>query len=188
MGKSATAALFAEAGVPVFDADAAVHRLYAGRAAPFVEARFPGSTAAGAVDREALGRRVVDDAEALGDLERIVHPLVREEREAFLAGARRDGASVVVLDIPLLFETGADALVDQVVVASAPEPVQKARVLARPGMTAERFAAMLARQMPDAEKRRRASAVIDTGAGFESARRQVRAVLARLAGQDGPVA
>jgi dephospho-CoA kinase len=180
MGKSATAAMFADEGVPVFDADATVHRLYAGPAAARVEAAFPGTVRDGVVDRAALGARVVGDAAAMRALEAIIHPLVREERALFLGQARAEGAAVVVLDIPLLFETGAEALVDHVVVVSAPESVQKARVLARPGMTRERFAAILAQQTPDAEKRRRAWVVIETGDGFEATRQHVRALLGSL--------
>lgn len=180
MGKSTTAALFADEAVPVFDSDSAVHRLYRGHAAPLVEARFPGTVHEGVVDREALGRRVIGDTAAMKDLEAIVHPLVREERAAFLAAAKTAGTRVVVLDIPLLYETGGDALVDKVVLVSASEAVQKARVLARPGMTPARFAAILGKQMPDAEKRRRADIIIETGDGIESARRQVRSVLAML--------
>ena len=180
MGKSTTASLFAAEGVPVFDADAAVHRLYGSRAVPAVEAAFPGVTRAGAIDREALGRLVVGDAAAMRRLEAIVHPLVREEREAFLAQSRAAGVSMAVLDIPLLYETGGEADVDVVVLASAPETVQKTRVLARTGMTEARFAAILAKQMPDAEKRQRARYVIGTGNGIEAAARQVRAVIAAL--------
>ncbi len=183
MGKSTTAGFFRAAGVPVFDADATVHQLYAGRAAPLVEARFPGTLRDGAIDREALSRAVLADAAAMRDLEAIVHPLVRDERARFLSQAAAGDAPIVVLDIPLLFETGGEALVDVVVLVSAPEAVQKARVLARPGMTPERFAAILAKQMPDAEKRRRAATVIETGEGLASAERQVRALLAELAGE-----
>ena len=184
MGKSTIAAMFEEEGVPVFDADAAVHRLYRGRAAPLVEARFPGTVNDGEVDREALSRRVIGDAAALKDLETIVHPLVRDERAAFLTLNRDAATPVVVLDIPLLYETGGDTLVDKVVLVSAPEAVQKARVLARPGMTPERFAAIVAQQMPDAEKRRRADIIIETGDGLESTRRQVLAVLGTLGRQE----
>lgn len=184
MGKSTIAAMFEEEGVPVFDADAAVHRLYRGRAAPLVEARFPGTVNDGEVDREALSRRVIGDAAALKDLETIVHPLVRDERAAFLTLNRDAATPVVVLDIPLLYETGGDTLVDKVVLVSAPEAVQKARVLARPGMTPDRFAAIVAQQMPDAEKRRRADIIIETGDGLESTRRQVLAVLGTLGRQE----
>jgi dephospho-CoA kinase len=181
MGKSTTAALFRDEGVPVFDSDAAVHALYKGRAAPLVEARFPGVARDGVVDRPALGAKVIGDPAAMRDLERIVHPLVKEERAIFLAEAHGAGAAVAVLDIPLLYETGAEAEVDLVVVVSAPESVQKARVLARPGMTPERFAGIVEKQMPDAEKRRRADIVIETGAGLDVARDHVRAALRRVA-------
>ena len=184
MGKSTTARLFREADVPVFDADAAVHALYAGEAVAAVEAMFPGVLRAGAVDRAVLRDRVVDDGAALRRLEAIVHPLVAARREAFLDDARRAGHPVVVLDIPLLFETGGDAGVDRIVVVSAPESVQKARVLARPGMTEAAFSAMLAKQVPDAEKRRRAHHLIDTGAGIEVARAQVEAVLRSLSAKE----
>jgi dephospho-CoA kinase len=180
MGKSTTARLFAEAGVPVYDADAAVHRLYENEAAPAIEAAFPGTTTGGKVDRAALGQRVVGDAEALRFLESIVHPLVGEARERFLADARAAGAKVVVLDIPLLFETGGESRVDAVVVVSAPAAMQRARAFER-GVSAEKLEALLARQMPDAEKRRRADFVVDTSQGIESARAQVRAILTAAA-------
>ena len=182
MGKTTTASLFAEQGVPVFDADAAVHRLYSGRAVVPVEAAFPGVTRNGAIDREALARHVIDDAAAMKRLEAIVHPLVREERESFLDAALGDGKPLVVLDIPLLFETGGEAQVDVVVLASAPATAQKARVLARPGMTEARFAAILAKQMPDAEKRKRARFIVETGTSIADARRQVVEVIAVLTG------
>ena len=180
MGKSTTAAMFAAQGVPVFDADATVHVLYRGRAIAPVEAAFPGVTRGGAIDREALGARVIGEVSAMKRLEAIVHPLVREERIAFLDRSQAAGAAIALLDIPLLYETGSERDVDVVVLASAPEAVQKARVLARPGMTEARFAAILAKQMPDAEKRRRARFVIETGDGLEAAERQVRAVIAAL--------
>ena len=180
MGKSTTAAMFRDAGVPVFDADAAVHALYRGDAVEPVEAAFPGVTRDGAVDRDLLRQRVLDDAAVLRRLEAIVHPLVQAERAAFLDAARRAGAPLAVLDIPLLYETGADATVDAVAVVTAPEDVQKARVLGRPGMTEARFSAILAQQVPDADKRARARFVIDTGAGLAAARAQVRAVMAAL--------
>ncbi len=182
MGKSTTAGLFREAGVPVFDADAAVHDLYAGEAVPLVEAAFPGVTRNGAVDRTILRSRVIGHPDALKRLEALVHPLVRARRAAFLAAARARGETRVVLDIPLLFETGGDPATDLVVVVSAPETVQKARVLARPGMTEATLSAILASQVPDADKRRRADVVIDTGGGIEAARAQVRALLDRLDG------
>ena len=185
MGKSTTAAMFAARGCPVHSADEAVHRLYSGRAAPLVEARFPGTAPGGVVDRVRLSAAVLDDAEALRDLERIVHPLVREEEARFLKDAREAKASVAVLDIPLLFETGGEARVDRTLTVSAPADIQRARVLARPGMTPERFEAILAKQMPDAEKRRRADFIVDTGAGLTEAEAQVEAILRELtAGPD----
>jgi dephospho-CoA kinase len=180
MGKTTTARLFAEEGVPVHDADAVVHRLYESEAAPAIEAAFPGTTRDGKVDRAALGRRVTGDAQALRFLESIVHPLVGKVRDAFLADAQAAGANVVVLDIPLLFETGGESRVDAVVVASAPADTQRARLLER-GIPADRLEALLARQMPDAEKRRRADFVVDTSGGIESARAQVKAILAAVA-------
>jgi dephospho-CoA kinase len=180
MGKSTTAWLFAEEGVPVYDADATVHRLYEGEAAPAIEAAFPGTTKGGKVDRAALGQRMVGDAEALRFLESIVHPLVGRVREQFLADAEATGAKVAVLDIPLLFETGGESRVDAVAVVSAPADVQRARMLER-GLPADRMEALLARQMPDAEKRRRADFVVDTSQGIEPARAQVRAILAAVA-------
>lgn len=182
MGKSATARLFAQEGVPVHDADATVHRLYAGAAVPLIEAAFPGTTRDGAVDRKELGKRVLNDAQALARLEAIVHPLVREAEAAFLAKARCAGENVVVLDIPLLFETGREGEVDAVVVVSAGDDEQRRRVMQRPGMTEETFRSILARQTPDADKRARADHVIDTSRGLEAARDQVRAVLAKLEG------
>jgi dephospho-CoA kinase len=180
MGKSATALMFAEAGVPVHDADAAVHRLYEGDAASAIEAIFPGVTSGGKVDREKLALRVLNDAAALKRLEAIVHPLVHREEERFLAEARARGARCAVLDIPLLFETGADRRVDVVVVVSAPYEEQRRRVLARPGMAEERFLSLLTKQLPDEEKRRRADFVVDTSQGFDSARAQVHAILLNL--------
>jgi dephospho-CoA kinase len=181
MGKSTTAAMFAEAGVPVHDADAAVHRLYEGEAVASIEAAFPGTTDGGKVDREKLGQRVLGDAAAIKKLEQIVHPLVRQAEERFLAEAERSGAPVAVLDIPLLFETGAQARCDAVAVVSAPAELQRARAFERPGMTEAKFQSILAKQMSDAEKRARADFVVDTGQGFEHARAQVRDILARVA-------
>jgi dephospho-CoA kinase len=177
MGKTTTARLFEEAGVPVHDADAAVHRLYEGEAAPLIEAEFPGTTKGGKVDRDRLAQRVLGDTPALQKLEAIVHPLVRAAEARFLAEARARGAPVAVLDIPLLFETGADQRVDAVVVVSAPPDVQRLRAFERPGMTAEKLQQILARQMPDAEKRARADFVVDSGQGIEAARRQVLGIL-----------
>jgi dephospho-CoA kinase len=181
MGKSTTAKFFAEDGVPVHDADAAVHRLYEGEAVAAIEAAFPGTTENGKVDRVKLAARVVGDEAARKRLEAIVHPLVRESEQRFLADARERGAPVVVLDIPLLYETGGEQRVDAVVVVSASPEVQRARVLARPGMTPERFEALLAAQVPDVEKRRRADFIVDTSAGFGAARAQVREILASIA-------
>jgi dephospho-CoA kinase len=179
MGKSATAQMFREEGVRVYDADAAVHAIYekGGAAVEPVGAAFPGVVIDGAIDRERLSKAVLNDAEALKKLESIVHPLVGAAQLDFLMAAREAGADLVVLDIPLLFEKGGDKRVDIVVVVSAPADVQRARVLDRPGMTPEKFEAILAKQTPDAEKRARAHHVIDTGHGFEHARAQVRAVL-----------
>jgi dephospho-CoA kinase len=181
MGKSTTAGFFAEAGVPVHDADAVVHRLYEGEAAPAIEAAFPGTTAGGKVDRGRLAARVVDQPEALRRLEAIVHPLVRDAETRFLAEARACGAKVVVLDIPLLLETSGDQRVDAIVVVSAPSETQRQRVLARPGMTPDKFDALLARQMSDSEKRRHADFVVDTSRGFEAARAQVQEILRAVA-------
>jgi dephospho-CoA kinase len=181
MGKSATAKMFAEEGIPVHDADAAVHDLYEGAAAPVIEAAFPGTTAAGKVDRDKLAQRVLGDSAALEKLEAIVHPLVRRAEQAFLDEAVRKDARVAVLDIPLLFETGGDARCDAVVVVSAPLKIQRARALERSGMTEQKFAAILVKQMSDAEKRARADFVVDTSKGFNVARTQVRDILARIA-------
>jgi dephospho-CoA kinase len=179
MGKSTTAGLFREAGVPVYDADAEVAALYAkgGPAADLVEAAFPGTTVEGAVDKARLSAALLDKPAALARLEAIVHPLIAARRAAFLEASRTRGAPVVVLDVPLLFEVGADAETDAVVVVSAPLDVQRARALARPGMSARKLELILARQVPDAEKRARADFVIDTSAGVQSARDQVRRVL-----------
>ena len=182
MGKSTAAAMFADEGVPVHDADAAVHRLYAGRAAPLIEAEFPGTVIDGIVDRQLLGAEVLNDPDALKRLEAIVHPLVRAEEQAFLAAARKTGAPLALLDIPLLYETGAETRCDKVVVVSAPAAIQRERVLRRPGMSEEKFAAILAKQVPDAEKRARADFVIDTGGGLDAARAAVRALVAELGG------
>jgi dephospho-CoA kinase len=181
MGKSTTARVFAEAGVPVHDADAVVHRLYEGEAAAAIEAAFPGATTGGKVDRNKLAARVLGDAAALKRLEAIVHPLVQRAEERLLAEAEARGERIAVLDIPLLFETGGDRRVDAVVVVSAPPEVQRARVLERPGMTMEKLEAILAKQMPDAEKRARADFVVDTAQGYEAARAQVRAILDAVA-------
>src|SRR5215203_1698110 len=180
MGKTTTARLFAEEGVPVHDADAAVHQLYEGEAAGLIEAAFPGVTKDGKVDRVALGQQVVGNRSALQRLEAIVHPLVRQAETKFLQEAERQGAPIVVLDIPLLFETGGEKRVDATVVVSAPAEMQRARVLER-GASLERLEALLKRQMPDAEKRRRADFVVDSSRGLEHARDQVRQILAAVA-------
>ena len=181
MGKSATAKIFAEEGTPVHDADAAVHRLYEGDAAPLIEAGFPGTTTGGKVDRNKLAKRVLGDAVAIKRLEAIVHPLVRRSEELFLEEAARKGATVAVLDIPLLFETGGEKRCDAVVVVSAPPDVQRTRAFERPGMTEPKFTAILTKQMPDADKRAQADFVVDTSKGFDAVRADVRDILARVA-------
>jgi dephospho-CoA kinase len=186
MGKSTTAAMFAEEGAPVYDADAEVRRLQVkgGGAVEAIEAEFPGMVKDGAVDRDALGSRVFNDPEALKRLNGIIYPMLGAGRAAFFEKAERDGVDAVVLDIPMLFETGGEARMDVVVVVSAPEHVQRERVLARPGYDAARLDAILARQMHDAEKRARAHFVVDTGQGLEHARDQVRAIMARIRSGD----
>jgi len=185
MGKSVTAGFFRAFGVPVHDSDAAVHALYAGAAALPVEAAFPGVTRDGVIDRAALGARVLDDIGAIARLESIVHPLVRAASDEFLARSRRVGAQIAVLDVPLLFETGGEHRCDAIVVASAPAAIQRARVLARPGMTPQKLAALLAKQTPDREKRRRAHFIVDTSLGLDSARGAVGDILRALAGRPG---
>ena len=181
MGKTTAAALFRRRGVPVYDADRAVHRLSAkgGKAVPAIDRAFPGAVVDGAVDRKTLGALVFGDDKALKRLEAILHPLVAEERRAFLRRARACRKPVVVLDVPLLFETGGDALADMIVVVSAPAFLQTARVMKRPGMTREKLAGILFHQMPDGEKRRRADVVIRTGAGKRPALRQIERLLAK---------
>ena len=185
MGKSTVAAMFAAEGVPVFDADAAVHRLQgpAGRVVAAIEARFPGTTGEGGVNRTALAEAVLGDDAAMKALEAIVHPAVGEERAAFLA--EHAAAPLVVFDVPLLFETGGDRAVDRVAVVSAAAEVQRARVLARPGMTPAKFEAILARQTPDAEKRARADFVIPTDVPLDETRASVRRVIACVTGSEG---
>ncbi len=182
MGKTETAKMFRALGIPVFDADAIVHQLYAagGKAVAPVGRAFPEAIRDGAVDRDLLGRAVLSDPEAISRLEAIVHPLVREARADFIADANASGADIAVLDIPLLFETGGEDQVDKVVVVSAPAEVQRQRVLERPGMTKEKFETILGKQMPDAEKRTRADFIIETDRGLDDARGQVKAVVDSL--------
>jgi len=181
MGKSTTATLFAEAGVPVYDADAAVHRLYEGEAVAAIEAAFPGTTANGKVDRNSLSSRVVHDAAAMRRLEEIVHPMLGASRQGFLRDAEQSGAPVAVVDVPLLFETGGEKRVDAVVVVTTTAELQRERILARPNMTEEKLQAILARQMPDAEKRKRAHFVVDTSHGLDPVRARIRDILAEAA-------
>ena len=178
MGKSTTAKLFAEAGVPVYDADAAVHQLYEGEAAPAIEAAFPGTTAGGKVDRAKLSARVLHDPAAIKRLEQIVHPMLGASRKKFFEDAEAAGAPVAVVDVPLLFETGGEKRVDAVVVVTTSPELQRERVLARGTMDGEKFEAILARQMPDAEKRRRADFVVDTSHGLDPVRARIRDILA----------
>jgi dephospho-CoA kinase len=180
MGKSTTAKLFAEAGVPVYDADAAVHQLYEGEAAPAIEAAFPGTTADGKVDRKKLSARVVHDPAAIRQLEQIVHPMLGASRQKFFDDAERSGAPVAVVDVPLLFETGGENRVDAVVVVTTSPENQRERILARGTMTGEAFDAILARQLPDAEKRKRADFVVDTSDGLDPVRAQIRDILAAI--------
>jgi dephospho-CoA kinase len=181
MGKSTTLQMFADTGVPVYDADAAVHAVYASTAVPVVEAAFPGTTADGKVDRQKLSQRVLGNPEALKKLEQIVHPLLGAHRQKFLEDAEKAGAPIVLMDVPLLFETGGEKRMDAVIVVSAPAELQRERVLARENMTQEKLDAILARQMPDAEKRKRADFVVDTSRGLEPVRADVKDILARVA-------
>lgn len=180
MGKSTTADMFKAAGVPVISADEIVHDLYNGAATPLIEEAFPGATSNGVVDRGQLSKMLLRDPGGFKRLEAIVHPLVREREHAFVEEARTAGHKLVLIDIPLLYETGAEDRVDVVVVVSCGPEVQRQRVLSRPGMTEEKFEAIVARQVPDAEKRRRADFVIDTSKGLEPARRQVDEIVGRL--------
>ncbi len=181
MGKSTTAKLFAEAGVPVYDADAAVHSLYEGEAAPAIEAAFPGTTVGGKVDRNKLSARVVHDPAAIKRLEGIVHPMLGAGRQTFFDAAEQSGAPVVVVDVPLLFETGGEKRVDAVVVVTTSPEIQRQRILARDNMTAEKLDAILARQLPDDEKRKRADFVVDTSHGLDPVRARIRDILAQAA-------
>jgi len=185
MGKSTTARFFSEAGVPVHDSDAVVHALYEGEAVPAIEQAFPGASAGGKVDRAKLAAMVVGDAVALARLEGIVHPLVAAARDRFLAEAQARNEPVVVLDVPLLFETGGHSGCDAVVVVSAPPEQQRRRAFERPGMTEEKFAALVAKQMPDVEKRGRANFVVDSSQSFDHARAQVRDILQAVAKMRG---
>jgi dephospho-CoA kinase len=181
MGKSTTAKLFAEAGVPVYDADATVHLIYEGEAAPAIEAAFPGTTIDGKVDRARLSAQVVHDPAKMKQLEQIVHPMLRAYHQKFLDDAERSGAPVAVVDVPLLYETGGEARVDAVVVVSTSPEQQRERILARDNMTAEKLDAILARQLPDAEKRARADFVVDTSHGLDPVRVRIREILAEAA-------
>ncbi|MGA9824303.1 MAG: dephospho-CoA kinase [Methylocystis sp.] len=180
MGKSTTADMFRAEGAPVYDSDRLVHDIYNGPAAMEIERAFPGATVGGVVERNRLARFVLGDAEAMKRLEAIVHPLVWEGRRRFLDEQARKGVKIAVLDIPLLFETGADKDVDAIVVVTAPKSLQRARVLARANMTEQKFESILARQTPDEEKRRRADFIVHTDAGLEAARGEVRAILKTL--------
>ena len=180
MGKSTTAKLFTEAGVPVYDADVAVHKIYEGEAAPAIEAAFPGTTVDGKVDRAKLSAKVVHDPAAIKQLEQIVHPMLGASRQKFLDEAERSGAPVVVMDIPLLFETGGEKRVDAVVVVTTDPKTQRERILARGTMTSEALDAILARQLPDAEKRKRADFVVDTSHGLDPVRARIRDILAEV--------
>jgi dephospho-CoA kinase len=180
MGKSTTAKLFAEAGVPVYDADATVHKVYEGEAAPAIEAAFPGTTVDGKVDRAKLSAKVVGDPAAIRRLEAIVHPMLRSYHQKFLEDAEHAGVPVVVMDIPLLFETGGDKRVDAVVVVSTSPEVQRQRILARGTVTEEALDGLLARQMPDEEKRKRADFVVDTSDGLDPVRARIRDILAEV--------
>jgi dephospho-CoA kinase len=180
MGKSTAAKLFVEAGVPVYDADAAVHKIYEGEAAPAIEAAFPGTTVGGKVDRAKLSAKVVHDPAAIKQLEQIVHPMLGASRKKFLDDAEQSGTPVVVMDIPLLFETGGEKRVDAVVVVSTDAATQRERILARGTMTSEALDAILARQLPDAEKRKRADFVVDTSHGLDPVRAAIRDILAEV--------
>jgi dephospho-CoA kinase len=177
MGKSTTAKLFAEAGVPVYDADATIHMLYEGEAAPSIEAAFPGTTVDGKVDRARLSARVVRDPAAMRQLEQIVHPMLGASRQKFLHDAEQSGAPVAVVDVPLLFETGGEKRVDAVVVVTTTPEIQRRRILGRDNMTGEKLDAILARQLPDAEKRQRADFVVDTSHGLDPVRARIRDIL-----------
>jgi len=181
MGKSTTAKLFEEAGVPVYDADEAVHKIYEGEAAPAIEAAFPGTTVNGKVDRNKLSAKVVHDPAAMKRLEQIVHPMLGASRQKFLHDAEQSGAPVAVVDVPLLFETGGEKRVDAVVVVTTTPEIQHQRILSRDNMTGEKLDAILARQLPDAEKRKRADFVVDTSGGLDPVRARIRDILDQAA-------
>jgi len=181
MGKSTTAKLFEEAGAPVYDADAAVHKIYEGEAAPAIEAAFPGTTVNGKVDRNKLSAKVVHDPAAMKRLEQIVHPMLGASRQKFLHDAEQSGAPVAVVDVPLLFETGGEKRVDAVVVVTTTPEIQRQRILSRDNMTGEKLDAILARQLPDAEKRTRADFVVDTSHGLDPVRARIRDILDQAA-------
>jgi dephospho-CoA kinase len=183
MGKSVTAQMFRDEGVPVHDADQTVHDLYAGPTAELIDAAFPGVLVDGKVDRQKLSARVIHHPEAMAKLEAIIHPMVRLKEEAFLKDAERSDAQLVVLDIPLLFETHAQLRVDKILVVTAPSETQRQRVLARPGMTPDKLKTILAKQMPDPQKRAKADYVINTGLGLDRAREEVRNLIYRLTGK-----
>lgn len=185
MGKSTTAEMFRKAGIDVYDADATVHNLYAGRAAPVVEEAFPGTVTDGIVDRQKLSRYVIGDEAAMKKLESLIHPMVRQEEEKFRTTVSQRGAKLAVLDNPLLFEMGAADKVDGVILVTAPAEVQRERVLQRPGMTVEKFNAILARQMPDSEKRKRADFIVDTSLGLDHAEQEVTRIIEAISNRTG---
>ncbi len=185
MGKSTAAERFRAHGIAVFDADAQVHELYRGKAAPLIEKAFPGTTSGGVVDRGKLGQLLLADSSRFAQLEAIVHPLVREAEREFLKAQAQGGAKFAVLEIPLLFETGADQLVDVVVVVSTTAAIQAKRVLERPGMTAEKLQEILSRQMPDEEKRNAADYVVDTGLSLSQSGAEIDSIVRQLKGRTG---
>jgi len=180
MGKSTTSEMFKALGVPVISADEIVHELYRGKAAPMIEEAFPGSAPDGVVNRQILSEKLMAAPKDFARLEAIIHPLVRAREKSFIEQAKLRGEAMVLVDIPLLFETGAESRVDVIVVVSCAPDIQRQRVMARPAMTTEKFEAILARQVPDAEKRARADYVIDTGSGLDAARQQVTDIVAKL--------
>lgn len=185
MGKTTVLSMFAKKGIPTFDADAAVHKLYASEASAQIEKAFPGTVENGVVDRQKLSAALAGDADRLKKLEEVVHPLVQQERHKFLRDAKNQGAEMAVLDVPLLFEIGAEKDVDLSVVVSAPSSVQKERVLQRPNMSEEKFAYILSRQIPDAEKRARADIIVDTGTDIADTQKQIDKLIESLKGKAG---